>query len=733
MRLIPRAALLALAAILASAATLQAQLPSPHIGYVYPAGARQGSTLEVKVGGQLLDGVENVYVSGGGITAKVTGFTKPTSQQEVNKLREKLKEMLGKKGISTNDLGKGQAKALFAKANWTPEERKQILEIRAKIANSSKNIASQAIAETVTVELAIPADTSPGTRELRLATPQGLSNPLVFRIGTLAEFSKPAEKPQNDDPRAQKVLAKLGYSQTPATSPHEMKITLPAVANGQIQPGGEDRWRFAAHKGQELLVAVDARELIPYISDAVPGWFQAAIAVYDSQGQELSYADHYLFHPDPALRCVIPTDGEYVVEIHDSIYRGRDDFVYRITLGEASAVAGALPSSVSPKRYARKLAGEGKLPECEEKEPNNNEAQAQRVTLPIIVKGHIDAPGDCDVFRFEGRAGQQIVAEVMARRLGSPLDSVLRLTASDGRQIAFNDDYEDQGSGLLTHHADSYLMTSLPADGTYYLHLSDAQHKGGADFSYRLRLGPPQPDFELRVAPSGLNARAGMNVPVTVYALRRDGFSGDIHLTLKDAPAGFSLTGGLLPAQQEKVRVTLTVPSAPLDKPLRLRLEGEATIGQRNVRHAAVPADDMMQAFYYWHLVPATEWMVAVTGRAREGRGLTLVGPASVKLAAGGTASLRVGVPGGPLADKIQYTLSDPPEGVTIQQVSHGEDDTRIVLQADAAKVKKGTKGNLIIEATVQRPGEVKKAKSANRQRTPLGSLPAVPFEIAGK
>jgi hypothetical protein len=243
---------------------------------------------------------------------------------------------------------------------------------------------------------------------------------------------------------------------------------------------------------------------------------------------------------------MIPADGEYVVEIHDSIYRGRDDFVYRITLGDASAVADALPASVSPKRYARKLAGEGKLPECEEKEPNNDQSQAQRVTLPIIVKGHIDAPGDCDVFRFEGRAGQEIVAEVMARRLGSPLDSVLRLTASDGRQIAFNDDYEDQGSGLLTHHADSYLMTSLPADGTYYLHLSDAQHKGGADFSYRLRIGPPQPDFELRVAPSGLNARAGMNVPVTVYALRRDGFAGDIRLTLKGAPAGFSLSGGLL-------------------------------------------------------------------------------------------------------------------------------------------------------------------------------------------
>ena len=719
-----------------SAATLYAQLPGPHVGYVYPAGGKQGSTLEVKIGGQLLDGVAGVYVSGTGITAKVIEFTKPISQQEVNKLRDKLKEMLQKKGISTDGLGQGQGPALFAQANWTPEERKQIREIRAKIANSVNRVATPAIAQTVTVELAIAADTPPGTRELRLSTPLGLSNPLVFRVGTLPEFSKPGEEPPSDDPRPQKIQAKPGNRQAPATPRREMKITLPAVINGQIQPGGVDRYRFAAVKGRELLVAADARELIPYISDAVPGWFQAAISVCDSDGKELAYADHYLFHPDPVLRCVIPQDGDYVVEIHDSIYRGRNDFVYRITVGDASQVAGALPSSAPSNSLPNRLAGGDRLPECEEIEPNNDEAEAQRVTLPIIVKGRIDAPGDCDVFRFEGRGGQEIVAEVMARRLGSPLDSMLKLTDSSGRQIAFNDDYEDRGAGLLTHHADSYLMTSLPADGTYYLHLSDAQHKGGADFSYRLRISPPQPDFELRVVPSGVNARAGMNVPVTVYALRRDGFSGDIRLALKGAPAGFSLTGGLLPAGEEKVRVTLRVPATPLDGPIALHLEGEAKIGVRDIRRAAVPADDMMQAFYYRHLVPATEWMVAVTGRPRGGNGLRLLGASSVKLAAGGTAALRVGIPGGPMADRIQYALSDPPDGVTIQKVSHGDDGTRIVLKADAAKVKKGAKGNLIIDAVFERPADAKKAngaKPAGRQRVPLGSLPAVPFEIAGK
>ena len=39
------------------------------------------------------------------------------------------------------------------------------------------------------------------------------------------------------------------------------------------------------------------------------------------------------------------------------------------------------------------------------------------------------------------------MAEVYARRLDSPLDSVLKLTDAAGKQLAFNDDHEDKGAG----------------------------------------------------------------------------------------------------------------------------------------------------------------------------------------------------------------------------------------------------------------------------------------------
>ena len=123
-----------------------------------------------------------------------------------------------------------------------------------------------------------------------------------------------------------------------------------------------------------------------------------------------------------------------------------------------------------------------------------------------------------------------------ARRLDSPLDSLLRLTDAAGKELAVNDDFEDKGAALLTHQADSRIRVKLPAGGAYYLYLADTQGKGGPDYGYRLRISRPQPDFELRVTPASINARAGATVPVTVYALRRDDFAGEIALKLKDAP-----------------------------------------------------------------------------------------------------------------------------------------------------------------------------------------------------
>jgi hypothetical protein len=752
--------LLGLALALAVAPALGAQQQNaPHAGYVYPAGGRQGTTVRVRVGGQFLDGVNGVLVSGRGVRATVDGLDKPLTGQQITALRDQMQEL--------------QKKAA------DPAVQRQMIALRDQVGDSVRRNASPVLSEIVTIDVAIAADAEPGARLMRLATPLGLSSPLVFVVGQLPEFQERDVKNSAAD--------------------LETAITLPATVNGRIipgdadrvrfplrqapqyMPGDVDRYRFQARKGQQLVVAVSARDLMPYLADAVPGWFQATVALLDAEGNELAYDDDYRFHPDPVLHCQIPGDGEYIVEIKDALFRGREDFVYRIAIGELPFVTSIFPlggpagrkTSVDVLGWnlpSAKFMTDGKdaasivlragglvsnrmpfavdmLPELTEREANNSLKDAQAVTLPVIVNGRVQAPGDWDVFKFTGRAGDAIVAEVSARRLESPLDSVLELTDAAGRRLAWNDDYADKGSGLITHQADSFLTATLPANGAYYVRLGDTQHNGGAEYAYRLRISAPRPDFALRVSPSSINASGGTSVPITVTALKKDGFDSDIALSLSGAPAGYTLGGGLVPAGQDHVRVTLTVPPVGAEsgggrvfrpggpqEPLSLRVEGRATVQGKAVVRQAEPAEEMMQAFAYRHLVPADDLRVSVTGRGGIRSPLRIVSPQPVRIPAGGTARVRVALPPAYLVfDKIEFELADPPDGLTLGEVSVGQGGAEFTLQADPAKFASGLRGNLIVTMSGERVPPATQPSPAARRRVVLGTLPALPFEVQKK
>jgi hypothetical protein len=547
-------------------------------------------------------------------------------------------------------------------------------------------------------------------------------------------------------------------------------LDLPVLLNGQIMPGDVDRFRFRAARGQQLVVQAQARRFVPYLADAVPGWFQATLALYDASGREVAFADDYRFDPDPVLLYAIPADGEYAVEIRDAIYRGREDFVYRISVGEQPFVTRLFPlggrvgvetiASLDGRNLAQRQVrldtrpgadrirqtvlrqdtslsnavtyAVDDLPECNEAEPNDDAAAAQRIELPRIVNGHIARPGDVDLFQFQGRSGEEVVAEVCARRLRSPLDSLLRLTDASGKVLAWNDDHEDKAMGLLTHHADSYLSARLPKDGAYRVQVRDSEEHGGEAYAYRVRLSAPRPDFALRVTPSSINVLAGRAAPIHVYALREDGFAGDIDVALKDPPTGFAITGGRIPAGCDSVHMTLSAPRAWLKYPFVLKLEGRATINGQTVIRRAVPSEDMMQAFAYRHLVPSQELMAKVTASPALLPTLSLTtGRDGITIPVGGTAQVRVSTGAIPALQDLHLELREPPPGISVREVAAVSGGLQLVLQADDTAAHVGRADNLIVEAhvEVQRPRQGG-AATGQKRRVPLGVLPAIPLEV---
>ena len=731
------AAVFLLSLALAPAALAQRE---PRAGYAYPAGGRQGAAIDVVIGGQYLNGVTDAYISGTGVDAVVFLSERQLTPKEQEDAKEKLARLQDKKA---------QGRYL------TASEEKSLAELMRTLTMFGRRLSNPALSEFVTLHVTLAANAEPGRREIRLESPLGLTNPVAFYVGRLPEVTKSEWK---NVPKARSGMDSAMPEQA------DVRFTPPCVLNGQIPPGGVDRYRFPARAGQQLVVDVSARDILPYLADAVPGWFQATLTLYDAKGKEVAYNDDYRFHPDPVLFYKIPENGDYVLEIRDSLFRGREDFVYRVTVGEQPFVTGIFPLggqagtqptlalrgwNLTAKQLTPDLrkhepgiltlsAGPTSnrvpfavdtLTECLEVEPNGP-AAPQKITLPIIINGRIDKPGDWDVFSFSGDQGNQVVVEVFARRLDSPLDSTLKLTDSEGKQLAVNDDHEDKGSGLNTHHADSYLTATLPADDLYSVHVGDTQRGGGWAYAYRLRISAPRPDFELRIAPSSLTVRTGASVPMTAYALRRDGFAGDIDLSLKDAPAGFNLTAARIPAGQDLLKLTLSPPGSAPPAPIDLILEGRAVIQDREIVRQAIPADDRMQAFAYRHLVPAQELKVSVLGRNRGGEAAKIISPTPARIPAGGTARIRISVPVGPFMSDVQFDLSEPPEGISLKESSL----TELVLVADATKVKPGQKGNLIVKVSAERPmpAAAKTATPAKR-RVPIGALPAIPFEITAR
>ena len=134
--------------------------------------------------------------------------------------------------------------------------------------------------------------------------------------------------------------------------------------------------------------------------------------------------------------------------------------------------------------------------------PGNNTAAATAFALPgpSGVDGAV-ANQALQYFKFSATENQRLAFEVLARRIGSPLDPMLRLLDARGRELAFSDD----APGLS---GDSQFEFTFKSTGEYLLELRDIRFQGGA---YRLRVG----DFPCVNTTYPLAVQRGATTPVT--------------------------------------------------------------------------------------------------------------------------------------------------------------------------------------------------------------------------
>lgn len=127
-------------------------------------------------------------------------------------------------------------------------------------------------------------------------------------------------------------------------------------------------------------------------------------------------------------------------------------------------------------------------PVIRENADNNTREKAQRLAVPAVVCGRVEAIEDVDTFVFHAEAGQTFTFEVHCARLQDRIhdlqkhgDPLLTLSDAEGRELAANDDFS---------FADPLLHYTFKTAGDYYLQVRDSKYDGDPRWVYALHVTP---------------------------------------------------------------------------------------------------------------------------------------------------------------------------------------------------------------------------------------------------
>ncbi|HSQ57437.1 MAG TPA: PPC domain-containing protein, partial [Gemmata sp.] len=177
----------------------------------------------------------------------------------------------------------------------------------------------------------------------------------------------------------------------------------------------------------------------------------------------------------------------------------------------------------------------GNLEEAEEKEPNNDVPQAQRVAIGTTINGLFANSTDVDYTVFAGKKGQRVLVSCVSSSIDGRATPLIEVFDSAGRKLAANRNYRDN---------DALADVTIPADGEYYVRLSPFAYQGGGpDYFYRLTIST-DPWIDAVFPPA---IEPGKPAQVTLYGRNLPG----------GQPAGFAFEGTPL----EKLAVTITPPT----------------------------------------------------------------------------------------------------------------------------------------------------------------------------
>ena len=460
---------------------------------------------------------------------------------------------------------------------------------------------------SVKAKLSVAPDAPLGPRELRVATPQGISS-----VGLIVVVDDPVAVESDD-----KGNDLPGGAQA---------LDLPTVASGVIEKIEDVDWYvFKVNAGETVAFSVWANRLQNKIHD-LQTHFDPIIAIHDEQGRELAVNDNHNF-ADPLLIHQFKESGTYRIQIRDTTYTGNAYWSYVMHATNGPVITSTHPLAINPGSEATfevlgSQVGSGTrtqpLKVAENLEPGihltslptehgpalpvplyatplplgsetddapDEVAKAPVLKLPVAFSGRLLESNDVDTHQFEAKAGQVYRFEVFARRLGSMTDPLIRVLDLKGKALAEADDAPDSKDPLLEWTA--------PADGTYGIHVQDLHNRGGEGFGYLLLAEPASPTFTLYSDPDKINLGPGARVPVFVRVTRKAKFTGPVTIEWEGLPEGVSASPlTISPTMTQGVSVVSASTDAKHVAAL-LKIKGRAQVDGKDLVVASVPKQEI--------------------------------------------------------------------------------------------------------------------------------------------
>ena len=340
------------------------------------------------------------------------------------------------------------------------------------------------------ITLSVGPDVVTGIHGFRVGTRFGTSNWIPFAVDRLVQV---AEVEHNDAGTQVQV------------------INCPVTVLGTISaPGEQDRFQFEASAGDEVVIQVTA--------DVLESPLDSVISLLDADGNVIARNNNSSVHNlDSMLGHRFQRDGRYFAQVTDRAGGGGADFCYRLSIGRLPYITRIFPlgvqkgetvlaqvegfnlDGISHVKLDGRLApdqegtrvirvetprGEclntlriavGDYEETYEQEGNDQVAQAQPISPPVTINARVDSGGEQDLFRFRARKGQVFALEVVAHRLGSPLDSCLEVLDAQGEPVP--------QAVLRAVHAGSYQLPTSSRSLQLQRFQSDRPYYGG-DFVF---------------------------------------------------------------------------------------------------------------------------------------------------------------------------------------------------------------------------------------------------------